>query len=343
MSQEEFARTLTRAASRHLGETAVLEDLRLLSGGASAETWHFDAVCGDTRHELILRLSPPGGKKDPHRLDRTTEAKVLKAVQNCGVCVPPICFVLDDDDAIGPGYAMQRIEGETIARKILREDEYAGARSGMARQCGRILAGIHAVDTGLLPSLKEQSVDKAVKQLYTFIDIFGEKNPVFEYTLRWLQDNFPEQTGLSLVHGDFRNGNFIVGPDGIRAVLDWELAHLGDPMEDLGWICVNSWRFGHIDNPVGGFGSREDLFAGYEEAGGISVNPASVHFWEVYGTLKWGIICIVQAFTHLMGMKRSVELAAIGRRASETQIDLLQLLKKEDMTWHRPDRQSTNY
>lgn len=328
MKQEELAGCLTRAASRHLGKPVVIEDLRPLSGGASAETWHFDALCGADRHELILRLSPPGGKKDKNRLDRGTEAQVLANVQKAGVPVPPVHFILDDKDGIGPGYAMQRIPGETIARKILRDDEYAEARDVMARQCGRILAGIHAVDTGLLPPLKKQPAEAGLKQLYTFYDAFGDRHPVFEYALRWLQDHIPEQGDLRLVHGDFRNGNFIVGPEGVRAVLDWELAHLGDPMEDLGWICVNSWRFGNIDHPVGGFGTLEDLFAGYEEAGGVPVDPAAVHFWEVFGTLKWGIICIVQAFTHLMGMKRSVELAAIGRRTSETEIDLLRLLRE---------------
>ena len=328
MNQEEFARSLTRAASRHLGGPTRIEDLRPLSGGASAETWHFDALCGDERHELILRLSPPGGKKDKVRLDRQTEARLLKAAEQCGVPVPPILFILDEDDGIGPGYAMQRVEGETIAQKILRGDEYAGARDMMARQCGTILTGIHAVDTDLLPPLKKQAAEAGVKQLYAFYDAFGEKHPVFEFALRWLVDNVPGGTELRLVHGDFRNGNFIVGPEGIRSVLDWELAHLGDPMEDLGWLCVNSWRFGNIDKPVGGFGTREDLFAGYEEAGGMPVDPVSVHFWEVYGTLKWGIVCIVQAFTHLMGAKRSVELAAIGRRTSETEIDLLNLLKE---------------
>jgi aminoglycoside phosphotransferase (APT) family kinase protein len=117
-----------------------------------------------------------------------------------------------------------------------------------------------------------------------------------------------------------------VGPEGIRAVLDWELAHLGDPLEDLGWLCVNSWRFGNIDEPVGGFGPREDLFRGYESAGGRKIDPDAVHFWEVFGTLKWGIMCLIQGFTHLSGAKRSIELAAIGRRPSETEIDLLNLL-----------------
>ena len=114
---------------------------------------------------------------------------------------------------------------------------------------------------------------------------------MFELALRWLRERDPGPSKeVTLVHGDFRHGNLIIGPDGVRAVLDWELAHFGDPMEDLGWICVNSWRFGEIDKPVGGFGTREDLFAGYEEAG-RKVDPDRVMFWEVMGTLRWGIMC----------------------------------------------------
>jgi len=127
------------------------------------------------------------------------------------------------------------------------------------------------------------------------------------------------------VHGDFRHGNFIIDPDGVRAVLDWELAHIGDPMEDLGWICVNSWRFGEIDKPVGGLGSREELFAGYEAAG-RRVDPARVMFWEVVGTLRWGVICCSMMQRFRSGPEHSLERAMIGRRSSETEIDLLRLL-----------------
>jgi aminoglycoside phosphotransferase (APT) family kinase protein len=130
---------------------------------------------------------------------------------------------------------------------------------------------------------------------------------------------------LTLVHGDFRLGNLIIGPDGVRAVLDWELAHLGDPMEDLGWICVNSWRFGEIDKPVAGLGSREELFAGYEAAG-RKVDPMRVKFWEVMGTLRWGVMCCGMMQRFRASPDHSMERAMIGRRASETEIDLLRLL-----------------
>ncbi len=128
------------------------------------------------------------------------------------------------------------------------------------------------------------------------------------------------------MHGDFRNGNFIVGPEGIRSVLDWELSHLGDPVEDLGWLCVKSWRFGHVDQPVGGFGPVDVLLAAYEHAGGGTVDPEHLHYWETFGTLKWGVICEMQSFSHLHGLVRSVELAALGRRIAEMEWDLLELI-----------------
>ena len=129
-----------------------------------------------------------------------------------------------------------------------------------------------------------------------------------------------------LVHGDFRNGNFIVGPDGIRAVLDWELAHLGDPIEDLGWLCVKSWRFGVVDKVVGGFGDVPALLEAYRAAGGAPVDEETLRFWIVLGTIKWGVICVGQAFTHLNGIVRSIELATLGRRVAEMEWDLLDLL-----------------
>ena len=155
---------------------------------------------------------------------------------------------------------------------------------------------------------------------------FDWPRPVFELALRWLRDRDPGPAGeVTLVHGDFRHGNLIIGPDGVRAVLDWELAHTGDPMEDLGWVCVNSWRFGEIDKPVGGFRSREELFAGYEAAG-RRVDSERVKFWEVMGTLRWGVMCCGMMQRFRLTPDHSMERAMIGRRSSETEIDLLRLL-----------------
>jgi aminoglycoside phosphotransferase (APT) family kinase protein len=155
---------------------------------------------------------------------------------------------------------------------------------------------------------------------------FGTPRPVVEWAFRWLREHLPPPPPRqTVVHGDMRTGNIIVGPEGLNAVLDWEVVHLGDPMEDLGWICVTSWRFGEVDKPAGGFGSREEMFAGYESAGGATVDAARVRWWEVMGTLRWGMSCAMFGREFQDG-DRSVEKAAIGRRASETAIDLMAIL-----------------
>jgi len=179
-----------------------------------------------------------------------------------------------------------------------------------------------------LPPLARQGPATLIDQFRGVLDMLGEPHPAFELGLRWLTDHaadLPERPP-ALVHGDFRNGNFIVGPEGLRAVLDWELAHLGDPIEDLGWFCVKSWRFGNVAQRAGGFGPASELLAVYEDATGHPVEPEHLHFWEVFGTLKWGVICEMQTFSHLNGLVRSVELAALGRRVAEQEWDLLELL-----------------
>ncbi len=317
---------LRAVCARHLGDSVGIEALRRLSGGASRESWSFDAVDDDDRHGLVLRRDPGsnlGGS------DRSTEYRLLEAAAAAGVPVPTVRFLLEPADDLGDGFVMDRIEGETIPRRILRDEEYAGARPELAAQCGAIAAHIHAVDVDVLPELQVQGPQVQIDQYRGILDALGEPHPAFELGLRWLEDHIPRTAAAvapRLVHGDFRNGNFIVGPEGIRAVLDWELSHLGDPVEDLGWLCVKSWRFGNVDQPVGGFGTTDDLLAAYEAAGGPAVDPDDLHYWETFGTLKWGVICEMQCFSHLHGLVRSVELAALGRRIAEMEWDLLELI-----------------
>ena len=254
------------------------------------------------------------------------EARLMQLAFDAGVPSPRVLHVLKPEDDLGTGFIMQRVDGETIARKILREEKFSDARPKLARQLGVVLAGIHSLPPTQLPELRRMTAAKELDEFERDYRRLSWPKPVFELALRWLRDHDPgPSTEMTLVHGDFRNGNLVIGPDGVRAVLDWELAHLGDPMEDLGWVCVNSWRFGEIDNPVGGFGSREELFAGYETVG-RRVDPARVMFWEVMGTLRWGLMCGGMMQRYREGPDHSMERAMIGRRASEAEIDLLRLL-----------------
>ena len=324
-----IAAPLAEAVKNHVSGATGIAELKRLSGGASQEIWSFDAITEAGAIPLILRRAP-GGFRDAGRsgtaVPLETEARLISLAEEVGVPVPPVRHVLAEEDGIGQGFIMDRIPGETLARKILRDEEFAEARPKLARQCGEVLAKLHTVEKSKLPPLRVATGRDEVEQYFKTYKDLDYPHPVFELAFRWLKDNAPpSETELTLVHGDFRNGNLMIGPDGLRAVLDWEIAHVGDPMADLSWICINPWRFGNIDMPVGGFGTREDLFAGYEAAGGGKVDPARVKFWEVLGTLKWGVMCMGMASAFLQG-DRSVERATIGRRSSETEVDLMRLL-----------------
>ena len=184
------------------------------------------------------------------------------------------------------------------------------------------LARIHAIPVE--PALGLGQPDQ-LADFEAFLDDLGMAHPALELGLRWLRTNPPTPGRSAVVHGDFRIGNLIVDPDGLAAVIDWELAHVGDPLEDLGWVSMRAWRFGSRLE-VGGFADREEFLDAYEAAAGVSVDRSAVHWWEVMGTFKWGVMAMIQASAHLMGVSRSVELAAIGRRVAETEYDLLRLL-----------------
>lgn len=316
-----------RSVARRLASgVCEIAGLERLSGGASQDTWLFTLVHGGASERLILRRQPDAVEADGLRLSAGlgVEATLLQLAQSHGVPVPRIRHVLTPEDGLGCGFIMDFVAGETLGGRIVRDDRFREARKSLAYQCGAAMAAIHQLPVSDLPKLR---VGGAREEMEGYLERHrksGNNRPVFELAFQWLRRNL-QSTKIEnvLVHGDFRNGNLIVGEDGLRAVLDWELAHHGDAMEDLGWICVTSWRFGG-PLPVGGFGTREDLFAGYKAAGGV-VDEARVHFWEVFGVLKWGIMCEGMSEAPAGGI-RTVERAVIGRRSSETEIDLLTLM-----------------
>ena len=333
MEPEEVAGKLTEFLKRSHGARSVrLEGLRLLTGGASRQTWSFDAAIEDPQGRvktlpLVLRSDP---RRGPNFMARELEYRLLEAAGAAGVPVPAVHLMGDGSLGV-PFFLMERVEGETIPRRLLRDEEYAEARRAMTGQLAVILAKVHRVPPveGLTaPAEGRSPAEEEIAQFeQRYRAIAPEPHPAFELAFRWLRANLPRTSERALVHGDYRIGNVIFGPEGARALLDWELAHVGDPMEDLGWICVRSWRFGNHDLPVGGLGSREEFFHAYEEAGGFPVDAGRVRFWELFGNLRWGIICISQARTYLEGLSASVELASIGRRTAETEWELLNLME----------------
>ncbi|ROO90851.1 aminoglycoside phosphotransferase (APT) family kinase protein [Actinocorallia herbida] len=303
------AETLAALLAERLGPVT---GLRRLSGGASRETWAFDAA----GRELILRRDPPH-TPDPVAMAR--EAALLVAAAEAGVPVPAV--VEHGPDLAGTPYmVMERLRGETIPRRLLRDERFAAVRPGLARELGRILAHLHELPPDAVPDLPALDPLQEMTDWYAG---FEEPRPAVELALRWLADNRPAEAGRpTIVHADFRNGNLLIDEDGVRGVLDWELSHAGDPWEDLGWLCVKAWRFG---SPLaaGGFGTREELLAGYAEGGGTPPSPETLRWWEVFGTLRWTVLCRHQAERFLSGADDNVEFAVLGRRVCEQEHDLL--------------------
>jgi len=313
-----------------------VENLVRLSGGASQETWSFDVVTAEgARMPLILKRDPLlrdaqgviTTEESQLPVSRLTEGKLMELARVARVPVPEVVFYLEADERTTAGFVTERLDGEALGLRVIRNEALSRARDNLAFECGHAAARLHGIPRDTLPDLVSMDIREELSYHHELMSEPGHPYPGFEYGFRWLEERI-ELAGdqHSLVHGDFRNGNFLVGVDGLRGVLDWEGAHLGNPLIDLGWICVRSWRYGYLKKPVGGFGDVEQLLAGYEAGGGGKVNRESIRYWEVFGTLRWGILCINLTFKHLHGPHSSLEQAVIGRRTAETEYDLLDLL-----------------
>jgi len=303
-----------------LGDDVVVENLHTLTGGASRTTYSFDAVTAAQRRRLILRAAPVDNRFAGMEL----EAAVQQAAADAGAPVPHIVVASNSVAALGnPFLICDEVAGETIVRRIQRNLDDNG-RVALLEQCAQALAAIHRARTDANGLVERDEIVEWRQRL----DELGDTTATFEWAFRWLEANRPAPSAIRLVHGDFRMGNLIVDGSTLAAVLDWEAVHIGEVYEDLAWFCVRAWRFGAPAGlAAGGLGTIEDFVTAYERAGGTPVDRAALLWWQVLGTLKWGIICRYQAERHLSGQTRSVELATIGRRVCENEWDILDLLE----------------
>jgi aminoglycoside phosphotransferase (APT) family kinase protein len=316
--------TVAAELASALGEP---EDLARLSGGAGrCEMWSA-TVAG---REIVYRRYPEGLERD---VVRPREWDVLALARAGGV---PVAEPL----ALTPsGIVVERVAGEARPRQLLTEDRWARARSALVPRVAEAAARLHAIEPPAElprePELEQgdatpgldglSAADAAIATLERHLDRLGEPHPAIELGLRRLRLRPPPAAPPAIVHGDFRLSNLVVAEDGTPALIDWELVHVGDGAEDLGWMCMRSWRFGS-PLPALGCGTREELLEAYAAAGGRAVSPGELRWWEICANARWAVICLLQADRHLSGVDRSIERAMIGRRTCEAEWDLLALL-----------------
>ncbi len=316
-----LAPVLAPIMARITGSDADIANLTRLTGGANMESWSFDYG----GKGFVLRRAPSGALMAGRSYDHSTEAALARLAFQHGVRAPLVIGELAVGDGLGTGYIMGRIDAEVSPDQIL-----AAPAPSLIDDIARELARIHAIPVDALPEgLQRQSPEAMVEELATRFDGYGGDRPVMALATAWLRAHLPSPMPPVFLHGDFRIGNLMADAQGLAAVLDWELCHIGDRHQDLAFGCINSWRFGRIDRPAFGVGALDDFFAAYARESGVAVDWARFRFWLVYSTLWWGLCCLEMADIWRSGRDPALERAVIGRRASETEVDLLMLLETD--------------
>jgi aminoglycoside phosphotransferase (APT) family kinase protein len=309
---------LHSALSELLGREVAISEPLLLAGGASKEAWAVDA---DGERLLVRRAAASVIHR--HTLSLRDELAVLEAAHEAGVKAPrPYGYI--PDLAGREAFVMERLEGETIGRRIVQKEELTRAREALPVQMAEELAKIHAIPAERVSFLPQSRLEQMADEL----EEVDEPHAAIELGLQWLRENRPPARPLVFTHGDYRIGNLVVGEGGLVGVLDWEFAHLDDPVRDLAFSLVRAWRFGVPEKRLGGVGDVGPYLERYNELTGLDVRPAELDYWELAGNVAWAIGCLTQMQRHLTGQDRSVELAILGRLGVEVEYEIVNLLER---------------
>ncbi|EOQ89368.1 phosphotransferase enzyme family protein [Leptospira yanagawae serovar Saopaulo str. Sao Paulo = ATCC 700523] len=321
-------------------EPVKVSEIFHLSGGACQDNYALELVSNSTKKSVVLRTDKGGSLLSS--LSKRDEYKVAELVFKAGVKTPTPVYLEEESSVIGsPFFLMEKIAGKATGRYITKDKELDLYRkTKMVSDLASNLAKLHTVtpesvnDEDLKLKLKLVTVQNyitlAISDLRKSLDELPEAHPAIELCLNWMELQAPNIDKIVLVHGDYRTGNFMMNPDGLQGILDFEFAHWGDRHEDIAWLCMRDWRFGRLNKEVGGFGDRIDFYKEYEATSGIKVDPFKVTFWEIMGNIRWAIGSAQQAERHLSGKDKGIELASIGRRTAEMEWEAIRLIEEID-------------
>jgi aminoglycoside phosphotransferase (APT) family kinase protein len=287
--ESELRAGLSRFLDARWRPGAEASDLAHIPGGASRETWRLKAAAGAERRGMIVRIDPETSLIDT---DRRTEYRAMEAAFRAGLPAPETLFLEEDPRWLGRPFS---ISAEVSGCQSSAEAIPPEHREAMGRQKWTLLGRIAALDPlalGLGDVMAATTRETcAMEQLEYWAKVIAtdelHPNPVAHAAIRWLRRNAPPPARkLSLVHGDYRTGNFLFSPDGeIRAILDWEMAHVGDPLEDLAWSMDPLWCW-NTPQLAGRLLPHTEAVAAWEAGSGLAVDPVAFRWWQVFASLK---------------------------------------------------------
>ncbi len=298
--------------SERVQAPVVLHETGLLAGGAVQHNWRLDVTVDGAPRTLVLRCGPdlplPESRPKPFEFDLITRA------WHAGV---PVAEPLWCADSAGGGFFVSaHVEGDTDRDRL-----WQGSTNGtLVGDLGKALARVHVVAPGR-DDVVERPHDR-VGTLWSWADDLVDVPGGVRSGLDWLNANTPAPAGQSLVHRDFRTGNFLVRDRRLAAILDWEFAGWGDPAEDIGWLCARCWRGPHADREAGGLGPRADFLDAYRSAGGPDAGAGRVRFWEVFAHVRWALIALQQGARARAGAWPAQELREAASRVPELAADI---------------------
>lgn len=317
---------LQAAIVRRFGSAARIENLEVATLGGSSRTLLFDLVDGSARRRLASRQETYVAADSPF-LTPGDQFRAIAVAFRHDLPVPQPIFAFEPADGLGQGFVTAFVAGETMPKRIQADSEAHDRGDALAHQLGRLLARLHAIPVAEMGFLAERpdSRDPLRAQRDRY-DRYGQTRPALEYGFRWLERNRPATGAPAILHGDFRIGNLMIRDGDVAALLDWECAHLGGTAEDLGWLSARAWRFGRPDLPVAGLAGYAPLLAGYAAAGGVPPDADAIRWWQVFATVRWAVLNLMQADAHVRGDRRGLVYAACGRNTALVEYDLLMML-----------------
>ena len=324
---EEFLRIAANA------DSVRVKALTRMSGGAVQENWALDAdISGGPyagTQQWVLRTD--AAARVAASLRRSEEFAILQVAHSAQLRAPEPLWLCSDAAVTGREFfIMQRVAGVASGHRVTREAALIPDRARLARELAENLARLHAITPpqSQLAFLKTMLARDGIAHYRAYLDQAPDAHPALEWGLRWCEINAPHDEETTFIHRDYRTGNYLVHEGGLAAVLDWEFAAFGNPLEDVGWIFAKCWRFAGKHLPCGGIADADDFLVPYQRAAGRTVTREALVYWQVMAHVRWSVIALQQAQRHLSGVERSLELALTGRIVAELEYEILMLTKE---------------